>query len=236
MRKPLPSHKTKRFPGRVVAIVPSAGSGSRLGLAAKKPFVRLGSIPLVIHALTTLEKCKSVDSILVAAEKGCVAKLRKLVRRFRLKKVAEVLVGGKTRMESVRNCLETVQDGFDIVLIHDGARPFIERRTVESAIRLARRFGGCIVAIPENDTVKLVDKKLFVNKTLDRNRIFRAQTPQVFRIDLLKKAFTKARNKSFTDDAGLVEALGGRIRVLVGSPRNIKITTGEDLKLAEVLL
>lgn len=230
------SYKSKRSPDRVVAIVPSAGSGRRLGLATKKPFVRLGSKPLIFHALATLEKCKSVDSILIAAEKGYVAKIRRLVRRFRLRKVAGVLEGGKTRMESVRNCLEMVQDGFDIVLIHDGARPFIECRTVESAIRLGRRFGGCIVAIPENDTVKLVDKKLFVDKTLDRNRVFRTQTPQVFRTDILKKAFAKARNTGFTDDASLVEALGGRIKILLGSDRNIKITTREDLKLAEVLL
>jgi 2-C-methyl-D-erythritol 4-phosphate cytidylyltransferase len=231
MTKPLSSCKDKRSKDRVVAIVPSAGAGKRLGLSTKKPFVNLGGRPLVTYALKTLNGSRSINSIIIASEK-----FKRLVRRFRLKKVARIVIGGKTRMESVKKCLATIGDDFGIVLIHDGARPFIEKSVIEGSIRLCRRFGGCIVALPENDTVKLVSDNFFIKKTLDRNRVFRAQTPQVFRIDLLKKAYTEARKTGYTDDASLVEALGGRIKVLAGTRRNIKITTKEDLKFAEVLL
>ncbi|MDD5422472.1 MAG: 2-C-methyl-D-erythritol 4-phosphate cytidylyltransferase, partial [Candidatus Omnitrophica bacterium] len=118
----------------------------------------------------------------------------------------------------------------------DAARPFIESYLIEKSIRAARKTGGCIVAVPESDTVKLVDSGLFIKDTLDRNRVFRAQTPQVFRRDLIQKAYGRLKHAKATDDAGLVEMAGGRVKVIMGSYRNIKITTKEDLKLAEVLL
>ena len=146
------------------------------------------------------------------------------------------MAGGATRTESVRNCLAHVDDSFDIVLIHDGGRPFIDGRTIARSVAMARRYGGSIVAVPENDTVKLVGKDLFVKKTLDRSRIFRAQTPQVFKRELIKKAYAAGITAGATDDAGLVERAGGKVKIVTGSYRNIKITTKEDLKLAEVLI
>jgi 2-C-methyl-D-erythritol 4-phosphate cytidylyltransferase len=122
------------------------------------------------------------------------------------------------------------------VLIHDGARPLIDPKTIRDSVALARKHGGCVVAVPENDTVKLAGKGMFIRKTLDRSRIFRAQTPQVFKAAIIKKAYASRGAMGRTDDSSLVEVSGGSMKILIGSYRNIKITTKEDLKLAEVLL
>jgi len=221
---------------RVVAIVPAAGYGKRLGLKKKKPFVLLKGKPLVVYALQALDKSRAIDGIIIAAEKPCVKYFKALVKKFKFRKVIDVVTGGRTRFESVKNCLEMVDDSFDIVLIHDGARPLVGEDEISGSVALARKYGACIVAVPESDTVKLSDKKLFIAGTLDRNTIFRAQTPQTFARGLIKRAYEKAKSGSFTDDAGLMESLGHRVKILKGSYKNIKITTKEDLKLAEVIL
>lgn len=226
----------------VIAIVPAAGRGKRLGQKEKKPFVLLNGRPLISYALKTLDACDVIDGIIIAAEKSCVKKLKLLVKKFHFKKIIGIVIGGRTRYESVKNCLKNVSAIFDIVLIHDGARPFVEKAMIEKSVGLAKKHGGCIVAVPESDTVKIVDRNLFIRKTLERNKIFRAQTPQVFQRDLIEKAYKQgdsdiclSADREFTDDASLVEILGKKVKILKGSYRNIKITTEEDLKLAEVL-
>lgn len=220
----------------VVAIVPSAGSGKRLGSKTKKPFILLKGKPLVVHALQALNKSPAVDAILIAAEKPCVSKMRNIVRRFKLDKVVDVVEGGRTRSASVSNCLDKIEGLFDIVLIHDGARPFIDEDTIRESVAISDKFGSCVVAVPESDTVKHVGHSGFIKKTLDRKHIYRAQTPQVFKRKLLAEAYRRAAGKTNTDDSSIVEGLGVRVKILEGSYRNIKITTREDLKLAEVLL
>ena len=221
---------------KTVAIVPAAGSGKRLGLKAKKPFVLLGGRPLIFYALSALESSRLIDGIIVAVEKSSLERFKNLIRRYRFKKIIDLVIGGRTRYESVRNCLEKIGPSFEMVLIHDGARPFIDKGLIEGSISLARIFGGCIAAVPESDTVKIVDKNLFIKRTLDRSRIWRAQTPQAFRYDLIKKAYTAKGKDALTDDAALVESLGKPIKILKGSYRNIKVTTKADLRFAEVLL
>ena len=227
---------SRKAQGAVAAIVAAAGSGKRLGLKTRKPFVKLAGKELIIHTLEALSVSKAVDAIIVAAEPSCVSRFKRLIKRHGLKKVSAVVAGGKTRAESVRNCLAEIKDPVDIVLIHDGGRPFIDAKTIEDSVALARRHGGCIVAVPESDTVKLAGKDLFIKRTLDRKRIFRAQTPQVFRRSLITRAYAAKKVKGATDDSSLAELAGGRVKILKGSYRNIKITTKEDLKLAEVLL
>ena len=221
---------------KTVAVVPSAGYGKRLGLKKKKPFVSLKGKPLVSYALSALNSCGAIDGIIIACEELCVGSFKALVRKFKLHKVIDIVIGGSTRFESVRNCLERVDESFDIVLIHDGARPFIDHPLIEGSIRLAARYGGAIVAVPEYDTVKLVDKNLFIKNTLDRRYVFRAQTPQAFRRELIKSAYKTRARKIITDDSALAEELDARIKILKGSCKNMKITTREDLKLAEVFL
>jgi 2-C-methyl-D-erythritol 4-phosphate cytidylyltransferase len=221
---------------KTVAIVPAAGSGKRLGLKTKKPFVLLKGRPLVTYALKALESSRAVDGIIIAADKGSVKRFKSLVKSCRFKKVIDVVRGGKTRLESVSNCLGRAGNGFDVILIHDGARPFVDDRTIKDSVRLAAKYGACVVAVPECDTVKLAGKGMFVQKTLDRSALYRTQTPQAFRRDIIKKAYSSKRRRNATDDSALVERLGGKVKILEGSYRNIKVTTKEDLKLAEVLL
>ncbi|MBN1527056.1 MAG: 2-C-methyl-D-erythritol 4-phosphate cytidylyltransferase [Candidatus Omnitrophica bacterium] len=221
---------------RTVAIVPSAGRGTRLGAGARKPFVRLAGKPLVAYALKALQSCGSVDAIIVAAEPSCVGRIERLARRNRFTKVIAVVAGGKERSGSVRNCLKRVPPGCEVVLIHDAARPFLKRRMIEDAVLAARRFGACVAAVPETDTVKLAGRKMSVKRTLDRNSIFRAQTPQAFRWAIIKAAYGAGGKPRLTDDAAMVERAGGAVRIIPGSYRNIKITTREDLKIAEAFL
>ncbi|MDO8525805.1 MAG: 2-C-methyl-D-erythritol 4-phosphate cytidylyltransferase [Candidatus Omnitrophota bacterium] len=220
---------------RVVAIVPAAGYGKRLGARVKKPFALLGGKPLVSYALKALDDCRTIDAIIVATERSCVRRMNGVARRFKIRKLMDVIVGGKTRFESVRNCVDRVGPSFDIILIHDAARPFVDKRIVERAIRAAVKFGASIAAVPESDTIKLADRNLFVKKTLDREAIFRAQTPQAFRYSIIKKAYSANVTGNITDDASLAE---GRVRVKIieGAYKNLKITTKEDLKIAEALL
>lgn len=221
---------------RAVAIVPSAGCGRRLGVKTRKPFVLLKGKPIIAHTLSALERCKAVDEIVIASESSYVGKFKALVKRYRFSKVRGIVVGGRTRFESVKNCLSVIGPSFDIVIVHDGARPFIDGATISESIRLARKFGACIVGTPETDTVKLIDGKLFVKKTLDRDRIFRAETPQTFKYDIIKRAYRITGKAGITDDAGLVEHLGLPVKILAGTHNNMKITRKEDLRLAGALL
>ncbi|MCX5686266.1 MAG: 2-C-methyl-D-erythritol 4-phosphate cytidylyltransferase [Candidatus Omnitrophica bacterium] len=222
---------------RVIAIVPAAGYGKRLGAGGKKPFVLLRKRPIASYALKVLDDCPLIDAIIVASEKSCIKDFKVLIDRYGFKKIKNVVAGGRTRQASVANCIREIPPSYDIVLIHDAARPFIDEKVIKKSIHLAEKFGACIVAVPELDTVKLADKRLFVKKTLDRKKIYRAETPQAFRYDVIKKAYAANKHLDrFTDDAGLVENLGLKIKILKGSCGNIKITTREDLIQAEALL
>lgn len=221
---------------RTVAIVPAAGSGKRLGMKTKKPFVLLGSKPLIIHTLKALEASPHINAIIVAVDRSSKPRLKQLVKRYRCRKVAAIVAGGATRFQSVKNCLKEVGPLFDVVLIHDGARPFVGRPMIGKCVSAARKYGAALTAVQEIDTVKLADKRSFVMRTLDRTTIFRAQTPQAFRREVILRAYGEGAGQSATDDASLVERMGKKVRIVTGSYRNIKITTKEDLSLAEVLL
>ena len=222
---------------KTVAIIPAAGSGKRLKSKEKKPFVLLGGKPLIAYSLEALAAAKYINGIIIAVEAESIERLKEIINRYGFKKVIGIVKGGKTRTESVRNCFRAIDKPCDIVLIHDGARPFPETRTIRDSIRYAKKFGGCVAARPTTDTIKLVDKNLFVERTLDRKYLWSAQTPQTFRYDILKKALSRIKgNLNMTDDACVLERLGKTIKILKSSARNIKVTTKEDLKIAEALI
>jgi 2-C-methyl-D-erythritol 4-phosphate cytidylyltransferase len=222
---------------KVAAIVPAAGSGKRLGSKVKKPFVLLAGKPLIVYALKALDSSKYIDQIYVAADPDSIGRLKSIIGKYRIKKVVKVVAGAMTRAGSVKNCFDLIDPLCDIVLIHDGARPFPGDSDIMNSVLLAGKFGGCVTAIPMTDTVKLADKSLFVQKTIDRSRLWRAQTPQAFKYGILRKALNAVKDISnVTDDASLLESFGGKVKILEGSSRNIKITTKEDLKIAEVLI
>jgi len=221
---------------KVVAIVPAAGSGRRLRMREKKPFVRLGGKPLISYALRSLNSSGYIDEIIIATDASSIERLKAIVKRYRISKAVTVTAGGSTRSESVRNCFKLIKEPCDIVLIHDGARPFVSKELIKNSVSSAKKYGACIAAIRQSDTVKLAGGDMFIKKTLDRSGLWRAQTPQAFRYNVLKKALSRrARFEVDTDDASIVERAGRKVKLIEGSARNIKITTVEDLKLAEVL-
>lgn len=222
---------------RVAAIVPAGGSGTRLGLKTKKPFVTLSGKPLLYYALKALERAGAVDEIIVAAEESQIRRVAALVKRFGFRKVKKIVAGGSTRSASVKNGLSVIAGDPDVILIHDAARPLVSVDMINDAIRLASKYGACAAAVPESDTIKLSGRSGFIKKTIDRRNVFRAQTPQAFKAALIRRAYkTLGRKPCVTDDSSILENMGMKIKILPGSYRNIKITTREDIKIAEALL
>ncbi|MFH1996128.1 MAG: 2-C-methyl-D-erythritol 4-phosphate cytidylyltransferase [Candidatus Omnitrophota bacterium] len=222
---------------KTVAIVAAGGVGRRLGYRTPKPFIRLAGKPLVLYCLETLEASNCVDSVLIAVERSSIKRLNRTVRNASLKKVRAVVEGGRDRSRSVRNCLELVDMSYDVVLVHDAARPFVDADTLKRSIRAAGKFGACLTAVPEVDTVKEV-RGGAVTRTLDRSVIWRAQTPQAFRRSVILGAYKNVRttDRETTDDSTLVELQEKKVRVIHGSYMNIKITTRDDLAFAEAIV
>ncbi len=224
---------------RVGAIVPAAGKGERLGGRGEKGSFPLGGEPLLVWALRSLECCPGVHSLVVAVaaglERGWEERLRE---EFKISKLWAVVPGGATRQDSVRRGFEALPEGLELVLIHDGARPLCTRGLVERVLACASEHGAAIAALPASDTVKEGDRELFVARTLPRESMWLAQTPQAFRTSIIAEAWRRAeaRGLLFTDDAALVEELGHRVKIVPGEATNIKVTTPLDLVMAEALL
>jgi 2-C-methyl-D-erythritol 4-phosphate cytidylyltransferase len=228
-----------RIRPRVIAIVPAAGSGTRMGGAVKKQFLLLHGKPIVAHTLQQFEHCPEVDEIHIAVPESAIVEMEGLVSRYRLRKVARVVVGGAKRQESVWNALRKIElRDADILLVHDGVRPFIETKRIAHLVRLAKEHHAAVLAVQPKDTVRRSAGGGFFDQTLDRNALWLIQTPQAFRADVLKKAFLRAKKDRFTstDEAALVERIGINARIVEGSYDNIKITTQEDLDLATIIL
>ena len=223
---------------KVVAIIPSAGKGERMG--QKKEFLLLGGKPILAHTLKPLEDHPQISkTILVVDEKSIEKCNREIVEKYGFKKVKEVIVGGEERQDSVYNGLKRVAKDCDIVLIHDGARPFLTEDLITRSIEGAEKHKAAVVAVPCIDTIKFAHKeKDMAIETLDREYLWMAQTPQTFRYEIIMKAYEKAEEENFrgTDDASLVERMNQPVKIVRGSYNNIKITTPQDLILAEAIL
>jgi 2-C-methyl-D-erythritol 4-phosphate cytidylyltransferase len=220
---------------QVAAIVPAAGRGTRLGSKVPKPLVPVGGTPLFIRTLERLVRAYPFRRVIVPAAPRLLARMRRAARAHGLGAVRFV-AGGKTRAESVGRGLREVGSE-KVVLVHDMARPFVGPREVRRLIREAARRGAAILAERAVATVKEIDPASGrITATLDRNRIVLAQTPQVFRTDVLREAYRRAPDPGgFTDEAGLVEALGRPVFVVAGTSANLKITTPADLRIARVM-
>jgi 2-C-methyl-D-erythritol 4-phosphate cytidylyltransferase len=229
---------------KVIAIVPSAGLGRRFGSQMNKPFQNLGGKPLVVWSLETLESIQEIEAIIPVLKEGDRERGVEVFEKYNLSKIKKIAPGGKERQDSVYNGLKLVEDKNCIILIHDGARPLIEKALIQEAIRhmteILREgedYNGIVLGVPVKDTIKEA-KKSIVKKTLRRDSLWAIQTPQVFPYSYISTAYESAIKDGFysTDDAALVEKYGGKIKVIMGSYRNIKITTPEDLIIAEYLL
>jgi 2-C-methyl-D-erythritol 4-phosphate cytidylyltransferase len=226
---------------KVAVIIPAAGLGTRMGkpesAGGRKQFVFLDGSPIFVHTLRKFAKVPSVSEILVAVRGEDRKSVEQELRRESPAIAVRLVEGGRNRQESVRNCLAAVAPGTDIVAVHDAVRPFVTVEQIEQAITQAVEHGAVILGIPPVDTVKQVDRTQ-IQSTLLRERIVLAQTPQVFRFSLLRRAFEQAGRDGFvgTDEASLVEHLGEPVHVLLGSDRNIKITKPSDMALARLFL
>jgi len=224
---------------KCVALIPAAGQGKRMGAVRSKPYLLLDGKPILLHTLLELEGCPLIDEVVLIVERGEIEHARaSVVKEFKLQKVSTVLAGGLKRQDSVWEGLKAVKDDCDLVMVHDGVRPFISQEILARAVQGAIDCGASIVGMPAKDTVKLVSAQKEVLETPDRTSVFLVQTPQTFKRAIVLKAYREAMRDGFyaTDDAALVERLGLPIKVVEGSYENIKITTPEDLALGELIL
>ncbi len=224
---------------KVYAVVPAAGVGSRMGGSTAKQFIVLGEKPLLVHTLQRLEHSPEVDEVGVAVPEEFIAEVEQLVSKYRLHKVSKVVAGGQHRQDSVANVLRCFSfRPTDIVLVHDGVRPFVQPKKIAEVISACREHEAAVLAVQPKDTVRRSNGGGFFDQTLDRSALWLVQTPQAFKASLLVKAFEKAAKDKFTatDEAALVERLGVKARIIQGSYDNIKITTKEDLDFGERIL
>jgi 2-C-methyl-D-erythritol 4-phosphate cytidylyltransferase len=220
-------------------IVVAAGKGERMGRELPKPFLPVCGIPLLIHTLRAITQSTLIAKItlIVAPEREALCRdLLHLHGQFRVP--LTVVHGGAQRQDSVRLGLTALDPTSEIVAIHDAARPFLDREILDRSIETAVLYGGALVAVPTRDTIKRVDEESTVVETLPRQQLWLAQTPQTFRVPLIREAHARALAEGVvvTDDAALLERLGKVVKIVPGSYRNFKITTPEDLQIAEALL
>ena len=217
-------------PQKVGAIIVAAGESRRMG-GVDKVFAPLGGKPALAHVLHAFEGCDSVDQIVVVVSKANVERCQQLIAGERLSKPVEVCAGGRRRQDSVAAGLSQL-DNCAWVVIHDGARPLVTKDLIERGLKAAQETGAAVAAIPVTDTIKVVGDNKIVYQTLPRQNLWAVQTPQVFRLGLISEAYRQAESE-VTDDASLVEQLGYKVKLYMGAYDNIKITTPDDLLIAE---
>ena len=221
---------------KVGAIIPAAGRGKRIGASVPKQFLEIQGKPLLHHTLTVFASCKLIDYVVLVMPRADVDEMGEdWLNKYAI--VREVVVGGEQRQDSVYNGFNSLEEGTDIVVVHDGVRPFTTPQMITATVEAAQQHGAAITAIPVSDTVKQAADG-FVKQTVSRDGLWRVQTPQAFQYGLLQQAFKKAKKDSYygTDEGSLVEYLGERVKIVPGSELNIKITRKEDLVLGESLL
>jgi len=212
-------------------VVVGAGSSQRMG--TDKVFMPLAGKPLLAWSVDVCQSCELVNQIVIVLNKSKLNSGRKLAAERGWSKVVEICLGGIRRQDSVKHGLSKLKD-CDWVVIHDGARPFLTPGLISDGLEIARETGAAVVAVPVKDTIKLGNDDLMVKGTLNRQELWAAQTPQVFRFDIIAKAHEQVTT-DVTDDASMAEQLGYKVRLYTGSYDNIKITTPEDLALAELI-
>jgi 2-C-methyl-D-erythritol 4-phosphate cytidylyltransferase len=218
-------------------IVPAAGQGKRMQAGKNKQFLLLENKPVLIHTLSIFEDDEHCKGIIVVANKAEIDEIKSLFSHYKLTKVIAILEGGSERQHSVFNGLKALPNDDSIVFVHDGARPFVTKESFAKLTRKASAIGAAVLAVKVKDTIKKVtDNK--VTETVDRSSLWAIQTPQAFRLSLLKEAHESANNEKYigTDDASLVEKIGQEVAIVEGDYKNIKLTTPDDLLYAKMIL
>ncbi|NMA83013.1 MAG: 2-C-methyl-D-erythritol 4-phosphate cytidylyltransferase [Epulopiscium sp.] len=223
---------------RITVIIAAAGQGKRMQAGINKQYLKMRNKPILAYTIEVFEKIKEIQEIILVVAEGEEKFCAEAIRPYGFKKVTKFVLGGKERQDSIYEGLKALSKETDIVLIHDGARPFVQVEEIKEAIQIAAIEGASVLGVPVKDTIKVVDSQRVITSTPDRGQLWIAQTPQIFQYELIKKAYSKARDDGYigTDDASLVERIGHPVKMIEGKYSNIKITTPEDLILGEAIL
>jgi 2-C-methyl-D-erythritol 4-phosphate cytidylyltransferase len=214
-------------------IIPAAGQGKRMGAGYNKQLININKKPLIIHTLELFDKHEYCEGILISINPLEETIFSELIAKYNIRKVEALVHGGKERQDSIYNALLKTQKS-KIVLVHDGARPFVDYKLINTLVNEAKEYGAAIPAVMVKDTIKIV-KEGFVYETPNRSELYAIQTPQAFNKEILIQAYEKAYEENYygTDDSSLVEKIGQEVKIVEGNYNNIKITTPEDLLTAE---
>jgi 2-C-methyl-D-erythritol 4-phosphate cytidylyltransferase len=224
---------------KTLAIIPAGGMGRRMATGIAKQYLPLAGLPVLVHTLRAFESSPYVAEVILAVPEGDIPEVRETILAGKgLIKVTRIVAGGAERQDSVRNALAYAHEEHGIVLIHDGVRPFVSGELIRRVVTAARKYGASTAGVPVKETVKQVDAGGWVTQTVPREGLWLTQTPQAFRLDVIRAAYERAGGDSFcgTDDASLVERMGIPVRMVPGEYENLKLTTPEDLILGEVLI
>ncbi len=222
--------------GFVSCIVAAGGSSRRMG--ENKLFMEIGGIPVIARTMMTLDESNFIDEIIVSAREEDMLAIGDLVKQFCINKVKAIVKGGRERAESVKAAISEISADCDFVAVHDGARPLVDQDTIAEVVKNACEFGAAACGVRPKATLKRENADGFIAETIDRSVVYEIQTPQVFEKSMFLRAYEADEKalKGATDDCALVERLGANIKITQGSYRNIKITTIEDIAIAECLL
>lgn len=222
----------------VSAIIPAAGFGERMGATISKQFLMLDGKPILVHTLERFQACETVQEIIVATQSSSLSLIGEIKEQYSLTKLRPPVEGGERRQDSVANALRHVDAACDIISVHDAVRPFVHLKEITQSIETAKYYGASIVAVRAKDTMKQASTDGRVEKTLNRSSLWSVQTPQTFQKKILLDAyrFAEKNNLTATDDSFLVEQIGISPIIVEGSYENIKVTTPDDLLLAELLV
>ncbi|MBU5269798.1 2-C-methyl-D-erythritol 4-phosphate cytidylyltransferase [Clostridium cochlearium] len=219
------------------AIIVAAGKGRRMGLKTNKVFMEVEKKPIIQYSIECFESHPDIHEIVIVAAENEIKKVEYIIKSNNIKKVKKVVEGGNTRKESVLNGLKAIKNS-DIVVIHDGARPFINHNLISEGIKYANTYGACTCAVPPKDTIKVKDELGFIKGSLNRDSLISIQTPQSFKYKLIWEGHNQNidKNINITDDTSLMEYLGHKVFIYDGEYTNIKITTKEDLIFAKEIV
>lgn len=230
--------KTKKRDYFVSCIIAAGGKSRRMGEGVNKLFLDLGGIPVLARTLLAFEKSDIIDEIIVSCGESDILKVREMAEYYGINKLKSIVKGGEERAESIKNAILEISENCDIVAVHDGARPLVDEEIILKAVLSCREYGAAASGVRPKSTLKREDENGFIEETIDRSKTIEIQTPQVFSKELFVKAYDADDTilKNVTDDCALVERLGVKIKITEGSYKNIKITTKEDILVAECLL
>lgn len=221
----------------VAAIIVAAGSFSRMG-GTHKQLLQLGEMPIIAHTVKAFQEANNIHKIAIVARQEDMSAFADICRKYMFDKVCAVVCGGSTRQQSVSNGVNVMGENADYYALHDGARPLIKPKTIDTVVEFSWKYGGAAAAVPVKDTIKTSDDSGFILNTPDRSHLWSVQTPQVFERKIFKQALKNAsvNGYDFTDDCQLVEAIGHKVYLVKSEYDNIKITTPEDIILAQRIL